>query len=55
VAFYFENLEYLAQWLLGFGTQAEVIEPAALRDSIRKKAEDLVLQYEDRAGRRLPR
>lgn len=45
VRFEFENLEYLAGWLLRYGSSAEVIEPAALQKMLRSKAEQIVEQY----------
>lgn len=33
------SLDWLAQWLLSFGAQAEAIEPAALRERVRTEAE----------------
>ena len=41
VTFYFENLGYVARWLLRFGTQAQVLEPAALRERVREEALEL--------------
>lgn len=38
VAFYFENLDYIAKWLLAFGTEVQVLEPQALKD----KTKDLI-------------
>ena len=38
VTFYFENLTYVARWLLRFGTQAQVLEPEALRERVREEA-----------------
>ena len=45
VTFYFENLSYLANWLLRYGTQVEAVEPAALRETMKAKAEGLLHQY----------
>ncbi len=47
VTFYFENLDYLAHWLLRYGTQARVLEPAALRERLRRLALALADQYSD--------
>ncbi len=46
VTFYFENLDYVADWLLRYGTQVQVLDPEALRDKIRARALDLARQYE---------
>lgn len=46
VTFYFENLDYLAHWLLRYGTQAEVIEPQALCERVRTQALALARKYE---------
>ena len=45
VTFYFENLDYVARWLLRYGTQVEVMTPEALRTRMRAEAEAMVLQY----------
>lgn len=37
------------QWVLGFGEEAEVLEPAALRAQIRKRLQQLVVRYADLA------
>ncbi len=46
VTFYFENLDYVARWLLRFGTQAQVLEPAALRERVRDEALALARLHE---------
>ena len=46
VTFYFENLNYVAHWLLRYGTQVEVIEPEALRERVRNEAAAVARQYE---------
>jgi predicted DNA-binding transcriptional regulator YafY len=46
VTFYFENLDYVADWLLRYGTQAEVVEPETLQVKLREKALALADQYE---------
>lgn len=46
VSFYFENLDYVAGWLLRYGTQAEVVEPEALQARLREKALGVAEQYE---------
>ncbi|HET6567190.1 MAG TPA: YafY family protein [Rhodothermales bacterium] len=37
VTFYFENLDYVARWLLRYGTAAFVAEPDSLRERIREE------------------
>lgn len=49
VTFYFENLDYVARWVLRYGTRAEVVEPEALKAKVRKKALALAGQYEETA------
>ena len=46
VTFYFENLDYIARWLLRYGTQVEVVAPEALRTLMRAEARAMALQYE---------
>lgn len=41
VTFYFENLDYVARWLLRFGAEAQVLEPENLRDRVREQALEL--------------
>ena len=45
VTFYFENLGYLARWLLRYGPDTEVLEPEALRDRVRELALGVARQY----------
>lgn len=45
VTFSFENLDYVAHWLLRYGTHAEVLEPDDLREKMRAKAMELAAQY----------
>ena len=45
VTFSFENLDYVARWLLRYGTRAEVIEPEDLRERMRDKAMEVAAQY----------
>lgn len=45
VVFYFENLNYVAQWIIRYGTRAEVVEPQALRERVRSRASALVEHY----------
>jgi hypothetical protein len=35
----------LKRWILGFGQEAEVLEPKELRQAIRQEAEALLTQY----------
>jgi predicted DNA-binding transcriptional regulator YafY len=46
VTFYFENLDYVARWLLRYGTQVEVVAPERLRDRMRDEATAMLRQYE---------
>ncbi len=43
VTFRFDNLDYVAAWLLRFGTNAKVLSPVALRGRLRKLAEAVVV------------
>jgi predicted DNA-binding transcriptional regulator YafY len=43
--FYFENLPYVARWLLRYGGNAEVVEPSELRTHVRTLASDLLAMY----------
>ncbi len=45
ITFYFENLDYVARWLLRFGTQAHVLEPVELQDRMREQGEALAARY----------
>lgn len=47
VSFYFENVDYIARWLLRYGTDVEVVEPEALRVSLRERASKLAEHYSD--------
>ncbi len=47
VTFYFENLPYVARWLLRYGTRAEVVEPDLLKEEIRHLALSLAEQYRE--------
>lgn len=44
-AFPFTDKEYLFQWLLGFGANAELIEPPALRKELKLRLENALKQY----------
>ena len=46
VTFYFENPEYVAKWVLRYGTDAEVLEPEVLRQKVRAQALAVAEQYE---------
>lgn len=50
VSFYFENLDYLANWLMSYGAAAEVIEPEALRERIANQAGKMLLLYDTASG-----
>ena len=50
VTFAFENLEYLARWLLRYGTEVEVLEPEALRAQLRAQARAILARYEPEAA-----
>ncbi len=45
VAFDFENIGYVARWLLRYGTDAEVVEPPALRAEVARLAGDVAAMY----------
>ena len=45
VTFAFENMDYLANWLLRYGTQAEVLDPPELRAALRSRAKTLFDRY----------
>ncbi len=46
VAFEFENVGYVAKWLLRYGTDAEVISPDALRDEVIRQASAVAAMYD---------
>lgn len=46
ITFYFENLEYVAKWLIRFGSDAVVDEPDALRAIMREEATATASLYE---------
>lgn len=46
VTFLFENLDYVARWLLRFGTDATVVEPEALRKRVAETARTVADQHE---------
>ena len=50
VTFYFENLGYIARWLLRYGTEANVVEPDALRMELRNRALELARHYGEPVG-----
>jgi predicted DNA-binding transcriptional regulator YafY len=39
------SLQWLARWLLAFGTDAEALEPAALREAVCEQAQAVLTQY----------
>jgi len=43
--FSFTNADYLIQWVLSFGKDAQLIEPDHLRDEVRKQLKDAVKHY----------
>lgn len=45
VTFEFENLSYVAKWLLRYGTDAEAVEPAALRAEVAEQARAVAELY----------
>ena len=45
VTFYFENLSYVARWLLRFGTQAKVEHPESLQKLVRHEAREICTLY----------
>jgi len=45
ISFQFGNMDYLARWILRYGTDAEVLEPTALRERIRERASALADHY----------
>ena len=45
VTFEFENLSYVAKWLLRYGTDAEVVEPDALREEVAEQARAVAEMY----------
>lgn len=45
VTFYFENLDYVARWLLRYGTDVEAVAPEALRDRLRERALEMARHY----------
>ena len=46
VTFEFENIPYVAKWLLRYGTDAEVVAPDALRDEVIRQASAVAAMYE---------
>jgi predicted DNA-binding transcriptional regulator YafY len=43
------GLQEISWWIMGYGDQAEVLEPAELRAMIHERARKLVAMYENRA------
>lgn len=46
VTFYFENLDYVARWLMRFGRQVHVLAPTALRERVLEEARAIAGQYQ---------
>ncbi len=46
VTFYFENLDYVARWLIRFGRQVRVLEPDELKELILAEVRAVADQYE---------
>jgi len=46
VTFYFENLDYVARWLMRFGRQVRVMEPDELKERILSETRAVAEQYE---------
>ena len=44
------SLEWLARWLLGFGADAEALEPARLRELVRAEAEKIVRRHDKKTS-----
>ncbi len=47
VSFSFENLDYLARWLFGFGPEVRVVQPDLLVQKLRDRAAALLAQYNE--------
>ena len=47
VTFAFENVDYIANWLLRYGVQAEVLAPASLQEAVKEKGMTLARLYAD--------
>lgn len=45
VTFAFENIDYITNWLLRFGLEAEVIAPAELRDAMKARVMSIASKY----------
>ena len=45
VTFAFENINYVTNWLLRYGTQAEVLSPATLRQAMKEKILSIAEMY----------
>ena len=46
VTFYFENLDYVANWLLRYGLEAHVIEPEDLQQRLYEMTQSMAARYE---------
>jgi predicted DNA-binding transcriptional regulator YafY len=42
--------EDIVLWILGFGEHVEVLQPAELRETVRRRAEHIARIYGDRLG-----
>lgn len=42
----YTNRDYMVPWVLRFGDKARVVEPADLADEVKKKAKNIILNYE---------
>ncbi|PSQ90287.1 MAG: YafY family transcriptional regulator [Bacteroidetes bacterium QS_8_64_10] len=47
ITFDFENLDYVAEWLMRYGTDVEVLAPDDLQAAVREKARAVAAQYDD--------
>ncbi len=45
ITFNFDNLAYVARWLMRFGTKARVLEPPELRAAVKEEARSVASQY----------
>ena len=45
VTFYFDNLDYVAKWLLRYGTQVEIVGPETLRAKMREIVGEMAAMY----------
>jgi predicted DNA-binding transcriptional regulator YafY len=45
VEFMMDSLDYMARWLLAYGSHIEILEPAELKAMLKELAEELFLHY----------